>query len=194
MNTPAKRHQYRTFPDGTISSEKCTPAEMKDHAKRVLHTIWCRCATGARDQYAQIQVPADDVLVITDYVKELEADALRTRRVNDALNSDLEDAVAERDALRARLVVIEAQEPVAISKAGNLFWAGNPQDWRGVDCSLYATPVPAQAVPAGWRLVPVEPTIAMCIAGDSPRMLVDDCTPTPAIYRAMIAAAPEHKA
>lgn len=51
--------------------------------------------------------------------------------------------------------------------------------------------VPAQAVPAGWRLVPVEPTIAMCIAGDSPRMLVDDCTPTPAIYRAMIAAAPE---
>lgn len=40
-----------------------------------------------------------------------------------------------------------------------------------------------------WRLVPVEPTIAMCIAGDSPRMLVDDCTPTPAIYRAMIAAA-----
>ena len=46
-----------------------------------------------------------------------------------------------------RLAEIEAQEPVAISKAGNLFWAGNPQDWRGVDCSLYATHVPAQAVP-----------------------------------------------
>ena len=55
-----------------------------------------------------------------------------------------------------RLAEIEAQEPVAISKAGNLFWAGNPQDWRGVDCSLYATHVPAQAVPDGWRLVPVE--------------------------------------
>ena len=53
----------------------------------------------------------------------------------------------ERDELRARLAEIEAQEPVAISKAGNLFWAGNPQDWRGVDCSLFASPVPAQAVP-----------------------------------------------
>lgn len=60
--------------------------------------------------------------------------------------------------------------------------------------SWESTTVPAQAAPDGWRLVPVEPTIAMCIAGDSPRMLVDDCTPTPAIYRAMIAAAPEHKA
>ena len=38
-------------------------------------------------------------------------------------------------------------QAMAISKAGNLFWAGNPQDWRGVDCSLYATHVPAQAVP-----------------------------------------------
>lgn len=50
------------------------------------------------------------------------------------------------------------------------------------------------AMPDGWRLVPGEPTIAMCIAGDSPRalrMTMDDCTPTAAIYRAMIAAAPE---
>ena len=46
-----------------------------------------------------------------------------------------------------RLAEIEAQEPVAISKAGNLFWAGNPQDWRGVDCRLFTRPVPAQAVP-----------------------------------------------
>ena len=58
---------------------------------------------------------------------------------------DTKDAEIER--LRTRLAEIEAQEPVAISKAGNLFWAGNPQDWRGVDCSLYATHVPAQAVP-----------------------------------------------
>ena len=56
---------------------------------------------------------------------------------------------AERGALSAWKDEIEAQEPVAISKAGNLFWAGNPQDWRGVDCGLFTRPVPAQAVPDG---------------------------------------------
>ena len=44
---------------------------------------------------------------------------------------------------------------------------------------FYAAPVPA--VPAGWQLVPVEPTIA----GDGARVNVDDATRTPAIYRAM---------
>lgn len=42
--------------------------------------------------------------------------------------------------------------------------------------------------PAGWQLVPVEPTISMCIAGDGARVNVDDATRTPAIYRAMLAA------
>ena len=45
-------------------------------------------------------------------------------------------------------------------------------------------------VPEGWKLVPVEPTISMCIAGDEARMNVDDATRTPAIYRAMLNAAP----
>ncbi len=44
---------------------------------------------------------------------------------------------------------------------------------------------------AGWQLVPVEPTIGMCIAGDGARVNVDDATRTPAIYRAMLAAAPK---
>ena len=45
--------------------------------------------------------------------------------------------------------------------------------------------------PAGWRMVPVEPTIGMCIAGDEARITVNDSTRTPAVYRAMIAAAPK---
>lgn len=44
--------------------------------------------------------------------------------------------------------------------------------------------------PPKWKLVPTEPTIGMCIAGDEARQNVDDLTRTPAIYRAMIAAAP----
>lgn len=67
--------------------------------------------------------------------------------VSSYIRAVTQQLVKERDELRARLAVIEAQEPVAISKAGNLFWAGNPQDWRGVDCSLFARPGPAQAVP-----------------------------------------------
>ena len=46
------------------------------------------------------------------------------------------------------------------------------------------------AVPQGWKLAPMEPTVGMCIAGDEARANVDDLTRTPAIYRAMLAAAP----
>ena len=53
-----------------------------------------------------------------------------------------------------------------------------------------AASVPAEPIPKGWRLVPVEPTVGMCIAGDADRANVDDMTRTPAIYRAMLSAAP----
>lgn len=49
----------------------------------------------------------------------------------------------------------------------------------------------AQEALEGWRLVPVEPTVRMCIAGDEARQNVDDMTRTPAIYRAMLATAPQ---
>lgn len=106
-----------------------------------------------------------------------------------ALHTERDAAIKERDELRARLAGIEAQEPVALvetsgDQGAGIGWSRAAQP---VGAKLYARPVPA--IPEGWRLAPVEPTIAMCIAGDSPRMLVDDCTPTPAIYRAMIAAA-----
>ena len=183
---------------------------------------------------------ADQVWRIAD----LEVKCITLNRLHDA-------AADERDALRARLAEIEAQEPVAqvevsVPHLRSIVVRSIPgAEIPAAGLQLYARPVPAQAVPMsderidaiaesvikgmpdgilgfmrtwgyqqfarallevcaghyraqavpdGWRLVPVEPTIAMCIAGDSPRMLVDDCTPTPAIYRAMIAAAPEHKA
>jgi len=56
-----------------------------------------------------------------------------------------------------------------------------------IDAALSAAAEP----PAGWRMVPVEPTIGMCIAGDEARITVNDSTRTPAVYRAMIAAAPK---
>lgn len=70
------------------------------------------------------------------------------------------------------------------------------------DCTV--TPLfthPAPSVPAGWRLVPVEPTGAMCCAPfnhddnrSSPAVrLTDDASneAVAAFYRAMLAAAPE---
>lgn len=47
------------------------------------------------------------------------------------------------------------------------------------------------AVPSGWKLVPVEPTIAMCIAGDAARLNESDVTRSAPAYRAMLAAAPQ---
>ena len=124
---------------------------------------------------------------------------------------------AERNELRAKLSAITNKAGELASDVRGLVYEtegvdglhlnGDVADWGSLlpgglferltaldgleDLLSAAATVPVQAAPDGWRLVPVEPTIAMCIAGDSPRMLVDDCTPTPAIYRAMIAAAPE---
>jgi hypothetical protein len=51
------------------------------------------------------------------------------------------------------------------------------------------------AVPAGWRLVPVEPTLEMLQAGRDTPLAGDDAVDAPedykAVYRAMLAAAPQ---
>jgi hypothetical protein len=49
---------------------------------------------------------------------------------------------------------------------------------------LCAHPVPAQSVPEGWRLVPIEPTQEMLGATSWPNCAATD-------YKAMLAAAPE---
>jgi hypothetical protein len=116
---------------------------------------------------------------------------LAVANADENITAVIERVIRERDELRTRLA--ERQEPVAISKDGNLFWAGNPQDNRGVNCSLYAHPVPA--IPAGWKLVPVEPTQKMLGEG-----ACASCLPGPhyigeqaaaASYRNMLTAAPE---
>lgn len=57
----------------------------------------------------------------------------------------------------------------------------------------------APAVPAGWKLVPVEPTDDQLVAGQEEwvrgrRGALEDCMEANAIYAAMLAAAPEYTA
>lgn len=66
-----------------------------------------------------------------------------------------------------------------------------PTHWMPLPGRPGAQAQPEPSVPDGWQLVPMEPTIHMCIQGDNSRANIDDCTRTPAIYRAMLAAAPK---
>ena len=94
------------------------------------------------------------------------------------------DAADEIERLRAELAALRAQKPVArAEQVGEQVVARWLTSDHAMVCPagtlLYAAP--AAAAPAGWQLVPVEPTIA----GDGARVNVDDATRTPAIYRAM---------
>ena len=62
--------------------------------------------------------------------------------------------------------------------------------WRACERRREAALAEPVQEPPKWKLVRTGPTIGMCIAGDEARQNVDDLTRTPAIYRAMIAAAP----
>lgn len=66
-------------------------------------------------------------------------------------------------------------------------------DFRDIDGMALFTAAQVQAmgrVPPGWQAVPVEPTIAMLIAGDMPRISTEQTTKNHAAYAAMLAAAP----
>ena len=63
-----------------------------------------------------------------------------------------------------------------------------PEEGSELLASLPVSTPPAPVVPHGWRLVPVEPTPAMCAGG----FRVSEAEHDPAgVYRAMLAAAPE---
>lgn len=111
---------------------------------------------------------------------------------------------AERDALRAKLAAIEAQAAPDEEAAQTGFraydgsgWSETATPWQiwrdAVKWAISARHVPARAVPDWWRLVPVEPTREMISAARD----AENCgNPEPHFsnaYRAMIAAAPEHK-
>ena len=63
-------------------------------------------------------------------------------RLRDQRIAELEAAAAE----------VERAEPVALSKNGNLFWCGDPTEFRGVDCDLYRHPPSAPEAETGYTL------------------------------------------
>ena len=48
----------------------------------------------------------------------------------------------------------------------------------------------AAAIPAGWKLVPIEPDMRMCVAGKDAELFSPSCRSALVVYRAMLAAAP----
>ena len=113
----------------------------------------------------------------------------------------------EQRYLKAIAIVKEimAQEPVGklvINKysdagIGIEFSIQNPEEVLFVNQPIYAAPVAVQAVPAGFVLVPVEPTPEMVNAGRTTPMPSDsewdEDDDYRAVYKAMLAAAPVAK-
>lgn len=117
-----------------------------------------------------------------------------------SLAVELDEAIKERDALRARIEKMEKQEPVARFNwnKGKLEWL-RPWNYSIMNMKpLYLAPgaQPAPSVPEGWQLVPTaesrHPGIykmlgALHAADNTPGMSEWES------YRAMLAAAPEAK-
>ena len=73
----------------------------------------------------------------------------------------LEAAEKERDALRAKIEVMERQEPVAwcaTDETGTVIEALGMNQSRRFDTALYLAPSaqPAPSIPEGWKLAPIE--------------------------------------
>ena len=123
----------------------------------------------------------------------------------EAKRSALEAAAVERDALQAQLAAAQGQEPIAYRLTNNL--GNGRQQFAYVEtikgayldncleyAPLYAAPIPqqpAQGVPEGWRLVPIEPTTKMKEVGASINSMGYDFAHC--CYSQMIAAAPQPK-
>ena len=127
----------------------------------------------------------------------------------------------ERDAMRAELDALRGQKDEALNTLCKVFHAG--EEFEGQDgmimavdlalwnegceaierlvggeedgASPYARPVPAQSVPEGWKLVPIEPTEDMMEAMTDFFIAINgDCRKAFAqAYKAMLATAPEAK-
>jgi len=110
---------------------------------------------------------------------------------------------AQRERVIAMFKEVMAQEPIGklvINKhsdagIGIEFSIQNPEEVLFVNQSIYAAPVAVQVVPAGWQLVPVEPTPEMVNAGRTTPMPSDsewdEDDDYRAVYKAMLAAAPK---
>lgn len=140
---------------------------------------------------------------------ERERDECNRRRLEAADHFAAQTALMKKkyDDLRVRIEAMVRQEPVAWARKLGLdvpsFGCVTDLKYRPSNIPessyipLYALPgaqtQPTPSIPEGWKLVPIEPTLSMCIQGDNARENIDDGTRTPAIYRAMLAAAPEAK-
>lgn len=145
-------------------------------------------------------ISRDKVLELLDRLEAAEKERDFAKVEIARLHDDIHELTDERDALRAKVEQMEKQAPVGWLLDGDFYEVRQMSLYKDNEplpgqTALYALPgaQPAPSVPDGWKLVPIEPTIAMCLAGDKPRLQIGDGTPTPAIYRAMIAAAPEAK-
>ena len=134
-----------------------------------------------------------------------ERDVLRDRlalesQENGALRDSVDRACEERDALRAKIEAMEKQGPAGtLHDDGHFVWSTTrpyESNYAGWKMKLYLAPgaQPTPSIPAGWKLVPIEPTHEMLEAGEG--ALVPTYTDTPVsvpfdVYRAMLAAAPE---
>ena len=85
----------------------------------------------------------------------------------------IESLKAENDRLKAGLDGLKAQEPAWYKELGTMEIEHPSRYRKRVDIGsingfdyvpLYAHPLPAQSVPEGWQLVPIEPTKEMCDA------------------------------
>ena len=132
---------------------------------------------------------------IIDRLEAAEKDIALKERVIDSLGSELNAVAKERDELRAKIAEMEQQEPVAIilnapklKRHAFLLEEGKKLPHK---TKLYALPgaQPAPSIPEGWKLVPVDSTSEMDVAGS------DHCdgyrSTAEAVWSAMIAAAPE---
>ena len=106
----------------------------------------------------------------------------------------------ERDALQAKVVAMEKQEPVGkfTQHPSHGMWEQDGYSDNPDAKPLYLAPgaQPAPSVPEGWKLVPIEPTHEMLDAGEDTFVPTYTGTPVSApidVYRAMLAAAPEAK-
>jgi hypothetical protein len=105
--------------------------------------------------------------------------AVIERLQNDCGGDEVDNAIA---ALRAAISEAEKCEHVPVTTFGGDYCIKCDAP---VESNDYPTPVPA-----GWQLVPVEPTEAMKVAG-SDALGVYHCGSPSDIYKAMLAAAPK---
>jgi hypothetical protein len=103
---------------------------------------------------------------------------------------------AERETLIQKLMEQAQVFASAWSLVGGRFDAGSGMEDAEAAKSQLRSMIAAAlsqapvAVPDGYALVPVEPTISMCLAGAAARISVECPTPAEAAYRAMLAASP----